>query len=309
MIRISTILYTIAIRLYKKLPFKKQICTILKTLNIKINKFYKDFRFEGVFKIRVESNLIFLMNNYGGNIENETFWKGLFTTFEKEVGWLWKDICKKSNVIFDIGANTGIYSLTAKTVNQSSKIFAFEPSNNTFHKLKYNIVLNKYDIDCFQIALSNCNGKHTLYDSFDTNQTSASMSNKMHKMWENFELNAYEIETQTLDYFVQKNNVTTIDLIKLDVEMFEPEVIEGFSQEILNLKPIIFIEILSAEVGDKLMNLLKNHFAYYHLDEKYSIIKKAKLEPIAYKWNYIICPNEKVNWFENEYKKNIKFEN
>ena len=42
------------------------------------------------------------------------------------------------DVIFDIGANTGIYSMVTKAINPSSKIHAFEPSKQTYFKLKLN---------------------------------------------------------------------------------------------------------------------------------------------------------------------------
>lgn len=302
---LSSFFYKSFLLLFNNLPFKKEVYFILKKLNFKIDKFYKDLRFHGVFNVIVDTNVTFKLNHYGGKIENETFWKGLFKTFESEMGWLWIDLSKKSTVIIDIGANTGIYSLVSKAVNPYSEIYAFEPSKNTYSKLQENILINNFDIRCFQIALSNSSGSQVFYDSYDSNQTSASMSPKMHELWENFDVNSYQVETKTLDVFINENNIKSIDLLKLDVEMFEPEVIEGFSDEIFIKKPIIFIEILSEEVGNKIMKLLDEQYVFYHLDKHNVILKKDKLIPIAFKWNYLICPLDKVVWFENEYKNYI----
>jgi FkbM family methyltransferase len=303
--RLSATLYKLVKLLYLNFPFKKFVCFILKFINFKIDKFYKDFRFEGVFKVSVFKEETFLLHHFGGKIENETFWKGLFTTFEREMGWLWIELSKKSEVIIDIGANTGIYSLVSQTVNSDSLIYAFEPSKNTFSKLQQNVSINNFNINCFPIALSNHSGSQVFYDSYDSNQTSASMSHKMHALWENYAVNSYEVKTQTLDDFIYDNNIHKIDLVKLDVEMFEPEVIEGFLGEIFIKQPIIFIEVLSEEVGERLMLLLNNQYAYYHLDKEYVILRKNQLIPIPLKWNYLICPQDKVEWFEKEYNQFI----
>lgn len=300
--RLSTLIYKLIVLIFNYFPFKKPCCFFIKFINFKVNKFYKDFRFQGNFKVKVTKGKSFLFHHFGGTIENETFWKGLFNTFEQEMGWLWIELSKKSNVIIDIGANTGIYSLVAKTMNKDSLIYAFEPSKNTFSKLEQNILINNFNIKCFQIALSNDTGSQIFYDSYDSNQTSASMSNKMHQLWENHTVNSYQVETKKLDDFIEENKIDSIDLIKLDVEMYEPEVLEGFLVQIFLKKPIIFIEVLTNEIGEKIMNLLQNKYSFYHLENKKMIIKKDRLNAIALKWNYLICPNEKVKWFEETYE-------
>jgi tRNA1(Val) A37 N6-methylase TrmN6 len=40
---------------------------------------------------------------------------------------LWIKLCRQSETILDVGANTGVYALVAGAVNKKAKIFAFEP--------------------------------------------------------------------------------------------------------------------------------------------------------------------------------------
>ena len=47
--------------------------------------------------------------------------------WEKVSLQLWEELCKESEVIFDVGSNTGVYSLLAKSSNPKSKVYAFEP--------------------------------------------------------------------------------------------------------------------------------------------------------------------------------------
>ena len=48
-----------------------------------------------------------------------------------------------SDVIFDIGANTGIFALVSGAANPKARIFAFEPVSRVFEKLKGNVALNE----------------------------------------------------------------------------------------------------------------------------------------------------------------------
>ena len=77
--------------------------------------------------------------HFGTEIENDIFWKGLTGGWEKISMKLWMQLCRKAKVILDIGANTGIYALTAKAVKPESSVFAFEPLHRMCDKLKRNV--------------------------------------------------------------------------------------------------------------------------------------------------------------------------
>ena len=49
---ISAILYKIFLLVFNYFPFKKEACTLLKKINLKIDKYYKDIRFHGVFNVK-----------------------------------------------------------------------------------------------------------------------------------------------------------------------------------------------------------------------------------------------------------------
>ena len=153
------LIYKSLIKFYKIIPGKKLICQLLKFAKIPNSKFYKDLKFTGQFKVNINKKKSFKLYHHGGRIENETYWNGIFRTWENDTGWIWLELCKFSETIIDIGANTGIYSMIAKTINPNSNVYAFKPSNNTFSKLLLNNKLNDFDITCEQIALSNATGK------------------------------------------------------------------------------------------------------------------------------------------------------
>lgn len=78
---------------------------------------------------------------------------------EKEpemIGWI-HDFVKEGDVLYDIGANVGAYSLIAsKHLSGRVSIFAFEPGFMTFQELCRNIITNgcQESITALQIALS-----------------------------------------------------------------------------------------------------------------------------------------------------------
>lgn len=237
------------------------------------------------------------MVHYGGSIENEIFWKGLFNSWETEVGWVWIELCRVSKVIFDIGANTGIYSLTAKCVNPDARIYAFEPSEKTFIKLIRNVELNNYDIACEKTALSSVTDTMIFYDVPDDNQTSASLSPlklKYHKGYEGGIIE-YPVKTYTLaDYIIEKK-ISTIDLVKIDVELHEPDVIKGFGSCLKDLKPVILIEVLTEEVARQLNELVPNTFFYKFLllaDNRLRLMENFVADP--HSWNYLVLHKNKL---------------
>ena len=104
---------------------------ILKFLNIFINnlKFIKNV---GGIKWSFDLNEGIDLNLY------------IFKKFEFEViKTSMKLNIRKNSSIIDIGANTGIQTLQFANVFKTNKVYAIEPTDFAFSKLKFNINLNK----------------------------------------------------------------------------------------------------------------------------------------------------------------------
>ena len=265
--KLTSYLFKTIVTIHNLNPFKRGFCELLKFVNFPNQKFYKKINFEGKFKVCFDKKKFFLYH-FGDTISKHTFWNGLFKTWENDTGWIWKELCENSNNIFDIGANTGVYSLVAKTINKQSKVFAFEPSINTFKQLQKNNKINNYDIICEKVALSNKSENQVFYDIPYQNQTSASLNPEKLKNWEGYKGNIveYDVSCMKIDDFIVQNNIDSIDLMKIDVEMHEPEIIEGFKSHLEKFKPIIIIEVLETKVAEKLNSLFDlNEYLIFHL--------------------------------------------
>src|SRR5271166_1677150 len=67
----------------------------------------------------------------------------LLGAFEPGTQKTLQELVKSGDVVFDIGANIGAHTLgIAKSVGSSGRVYAFEPADFAFAKLKRNLALN-----------------------------------------------------------------------------------------------------------------------------------------------------------------------
>ena len=121
------------------------------------------------------------------------------------------------------------YSLVAMSVNRGSKVYAFEPVERVFNKLEANCKLNNYQINCYNLALSNKDGEAIFYDTLAEHTYSVTINaTEQNKDL----LTKVKTPIMKLSSFVEKEKIKNIDLLKIDVETHEVEVIEGYIEYI-----------------------------------------------------------------------------
>lgn len=264
--------------IYQKIPFKKEFYSALKQFWKPNSNIYKHLHFTGEFDVKVDDKHYFKLYHTGSEIENIIFWEGLYNNWEKETLKIWIKLCQKSEIIFDIGANTGVYALLAKSVNPQSKVFAFEPHQKFFPFLVKNNDINSYDIHCIPKAISNHNGEVTLDDY-------SLYGNKI------------VFEYITLDTFIEQHQLSKIDLMKIDVEKHEPQVLEGFQKYLREFKPTMIIEVLNQEVANKMNYYLNGlDYLYFNIDDKKGTIRQTDVIEKSDFWNYLVCNYENAKY-------------
>src|SRR5215212_9964664 len=197
--------------LYRLVPFKKTLFSILK--KIWVPPFHRHLHFKGLINVRVSEHESFKIHHHGYELENEIFWKGI-TGWEKMSTNVWIQLCRNSNSVMDIGANTGVYSLIAKAVNPLAKVYAFEPVTRVFKKLALNSEVNGYDIVCSEYAVSNFNGEAIIYDTDDEHIYSVTVNKN--RALTHAQAIQKKIRTITLKEFIEQNKIQHIDLMKID---------------------------------------------------------------------------------------------
>jgi len=276
---------------YRKLPYKQPFFKLLKNFTDLNENVYKHLHFEGDFKVQVDETHSFWVRHYGFELENMLFWKGLIEGWEKTSISLWSELVKKADVIFDLGANTGVYSLIAKSLNPQSQVYAFEPVKRVFEKLEYNNRLNDFDIKCFETAISDTNGTATIYDLPADHVYSVTVNKNLNS--QNVEVIPTEIKVVRLDTLIEEMKLEKIDLIKIDVETHEPEVLAGFGKYLGEFKPTMLIEVLNDEVGEKIEKLVAgNDYLFFNLDEESDSIRRVEKITKSDFYNYLLCSRE-----------------
>lgn len=289
--KLTAAVYQSLIKFYSILPLKREICLALRWVGLP-KKFHRDLFFEEPFKVPI-GNFHFKISQYT-TVESIVFWQGVYS-YEPDTLWLWELLAKEANVIFDIGANNGIYTLIARTLNPTCQIYSFEPVKRTFNIFQKNLRYNHYVVNIENIALSNTDGEQTFYDTDAVDQMSASLSPDKLKNLKSYTGNIveYKVTTSKLDSYIKQNNIQNIDLMKIDVELHEPEVMEGFKNYLLQFKPDIIIEVLTQDVADKLNSILKDSdYLIYHLQSKNAIALCDKTTPVEDRWNFLLCKKE-----------------
>lgn len=280
-------------KIYLIVPFKKSVYVFLKKFITLPKSVYKHLYFKGIFRVKYE-NIDFRIKHHGYQLENEIFWGGLENGWEKESIKLWAKLCRKSNVVIDIGANTGIYSLLAKSVNPKTTVYAFEPIERIFKKLIYNNSINNFDIKCEQCALSNYNGKGIIYDSSAEHMYSVTVNKNMTP--NNKKVKEVEIDVCTLSFYFNRHAIKNVDLIKIDVETHEPEVLEGFINKLYKYKPALLIEVLDDEKGKEIETLVEEiPYLYFNINEKTGV-RQVEMITQSDSFNYLLCTKEDASY-------------
>jgi FkbM family methyltransferase len=259
-------IFRIIISIWRIAPFKRKLSGLINKNTSLKKKLYKDLRFEGEMRVNVRGKDMKLYNPGFTTIENEIFWNGINHGWEKVSINLWMDLATHAKVILDIGANSGIYTFISHTINPEATIYAFEPVKRTAVLFKKNLELNQSsNIHFIEKAVSNENGMATFYDVPAESQYSASLNEEMLK--DINETISYPVEIIKLDEFEELKD-KKIDLIKLDVEMHEPEALEGMIKMIKRDKPSFLIEILTDEIADKIESIIGDlNYLYFSIDE------------------------------------------
>lgn len=136
-------------------------------------------------------------------------------------------------VIFDLGANIGLYSLVF-AANRSRRVYSFEPFDKALVYLRDNIRLNQLtNVEIHPIVLSD--GEGVCRFSLDTVTQSTSHISAEGEA-------GIELPCADLDSYMDKLNLPMPDLIKMDVEEADEAVLRGMKRLLHKRRTFIFVE-------------------------------------------------------------------
>ncbi|MGA2911284.1 MAG: FkbM family methyltransferase [Candidatus Levyibacteriota bacterium] len=208
---------------------------------------------------------------------------------------------KKGDVVLDIGANYGFYTvLFSKWVGQEGRVHAFEPLPWAITLLEKNLLLNKATENTIVNKFGLGDKKNTAviykYAWCDSG-------------WSSMEKHGWiptsnsRCKIITLDAYVKEKKINKVDFIKCDIEGGELPVFKGARATLAKFSPVIIFEVLKAyekdfnykphELYDYLTSL--NYDIYNARGDKLRLIKSNESHSM---WGYYLAiPHKHKNTF------------
>lgn len=248
--------------------------SFLSELNGKIIKYLKSD------SVEVLGNKIYLDEEDTMRLSTRGYYEPFTTKFVQS-------IVKRGEVVLDIGANIGYYTLLfAKLVGQDGKVYAFEPHPQNFSLLRRNVEYNGYgNVVLEQKAVADTSGIAALYLAKSGSHHHSICKNNFNTT------SSLDIGLISLDDYFERNigiakeNAKKVSIIKIDVEGAEFDVLKGMEKVLEDNEEIkLILEFTPSFLEDlqikpkKLITFLEGKgFRLFFINEK-----KGKIEPFVF---------------------------
>lgn len=155
-------------------------------------------------------------------------------------------ITPRIGIFVDVGANIGLFSIALQ--HHFDRTIAIEANPLTFMILQANVALREMNnIECVCVAASNTTGSATLSFPASGNLSWATLSDVDYER-------KVTVKKRTLDEMLSPE--TAVALIKIDVEHFEQEVLEGARTILKRDRPIVLFESLEIDIASRCAEIL-----------------------------------------------------
>jgi len=168
---------------------------------------------------------------------------------------------EEGDVVFDCGANIGLFSAIAASEN--CEVYAFEPIPKTQEYLNLICDLYPMAVHLCPYALADKKG-YAKFNVLDNNLAASSMLD-MHMNEHDYSIN---VEMTTIDEFIIENKIEKLDFIKADIEGAERFMLMGAKETLRKFGPKISIctyhlkddpEVLEKLIKDSNENYVVEH--------------------------------------------------
>ena len=157
-------------------------------------------------------------------------WLGMY---EREKQTVFRALIRPGNVVYDLGANVGFYSLLAShLVGPSGKVFSFEPLPRNLALLEKHIVRNRMS-NCTITAAAVSDHSGTACFEAQCNPHKTKLSPTGH----------ITVRLVSLDELVASGEISPPDVIKCDIEGAEFDAIQGARATLSRYRPKILLAL------------------------------------------------------------------
>jgi len=236
-----------------RISILREVLRMLSLAGFLPSAIWKRLPVEVVFPVKLPDGRFFFYSATANDvIARALYWRGL-RDWESETIPVFYRLAQSAEIVLDIEANTGFYTLLACTANPRARVIAFEPVPRVYEKLLEHISLNHFEDRCevYQTAVSNFVGTAKMHIPPEDLPTSASLNPKGFRGFDGI---LQQVPVTTIDAVVGER---TVDLVKIDVEGFEPQVLEGMQMTLQRCRSALFIECLPDGPYQQVEEMLK----------------------------------------------------
>lgn len=156
-------------------------------------------------------------------------------------------LVNSDDVCFDIGANIGVYStVLSRLSGDDSNVHSFEPVSHIRKRLTMNAKLNGFgNINVNDFALGAA--PETIYmnqikEGVFRGGTSSFLKNENWQSLTEDDFETVPVDVKTLDAYLADKKLEKVNFLKIDVEGFEWNVLQGAQKTLQTFKPHILME-------------------------------------------------------------------
>jgi Methyltransferase FkbM domain len=101
------------------------------------------------------------------------------------------------------------------------------------------------------------------------------------------------VVVRRLATFIEERGVDRVDLMKIDVESYEPRVLAGMGSYLHAMRPTIILEILNDEIGARVQPIIEGcEYLLFRLDENLGAVRVNELSVKGvgrHSRNFLLC--------------------
>lgn len=202
--------------------------------------------------------------------------------YEPEVfRWLERDAASRYDAVIEIGANIGVYTvfldaqIESKAGSRLQKIISFEPSLEAYSRLLRNLQANKSKhVFPFRSAVAGVSGFVELFEP-EGHLTNGSLVRDFANLFSR-RLDSdlvFGHGPADIAYFLERYPKV---LIKIDVEGYEPQLLEALGDLILRYQPDLIVEVLSESLDTVRAVEWLRHYDLFHIRDE-GLVQEAEL--------------------------------
>lgn len=179
------------------------------------------------------------------HMQSQIFWFGFYS---RDIVKVLDRFLRPGMCFIDVGANIGEITLCAsQRVGQNGRVYSFEPMPGIYSELVHNVTSNQIsNVITVPIGLSDRTGQATIYDA-TSDFRDGSVHRGLATLYPMAARNTpiLSVPLTTIDLFVTERHLTSVDLIKIDVEGSELDVLRGAIDTIRAFHPSFILEVQS----------------------------------------------------------------